>query len=139
MGLVGIEPTTNWLWANCSNPWATGPYFRKDNGGRDGIRTHGTCNRFTPLAGEPFQPLRHPSRFPSYFLIQMAERQGFEPWEHKSTQRFSRPSPSTTQPSLQFIYTHCYFNNGSPDWIRTSDQMINSHLLYRWATEEHIH
>lgn len=25
VGLVGIEPTTNWLWANCSNPWATGP------------------------------------------------------------------------------------------------------------------
>ena len=31
-----------------------------------------------------------------------------------------------------------YKQNGSPDWIRTSDQMVNSHLLYRWATEEHI-
>lgn len=29
--------------------------------------------------------------------------------------------------------------NGSPDWIRTSDQTINSRLLYRWATEEYIY
>lgn len=25
VGEAGIEPTTNWLWANCSNPWATPP------------------------------------------------------------------------------------------------------------------
>ena len=50
VGLVGIEPTTNRLWADCSNPWATGPLFlqfiyfilQKNNGGKDGIRTHGT-------------------------------------------------------------------------------------------------
>ena len=26
---------------------------------------------------------------------------------------------------------------GSPNWIRTSDQTINSRLLYRWATGEY--
>ena len=30
-----------------------------------------------------------------------AERQGFEPWEGFHPQRFSRPPPSTTQPSLR--------------------------------------
>ena len=30
------------------------------------------------------------------------------------------------------------FKNGSPDWIRTSDQTVNSRLLYRWATEEYF-
>jgi hypothetical protein len=47
-----------------------------------------------------------------------------------------------------FAYARCNFPsdslrlsqeklNGSPDWIRTSDQTINSRLLYRWATEEY--
>lgn len=30
------------------------------------------------------------------------------------------------------------FYYGSPSWIRTNDQMVNSHLLYRWAMEEYI-
>ncbi len=33
---------------------------------------------------------------------------------------------------------HYLYLYGSPDWIRTSDQMVNSHLLYHWATEEYI-
>ena len=28
-------------------------------------------------------------------------------------------------------------DDGSSGRIRTSDQVINSHLLYHWATEEH--
>ncbi len=86
----------------------------------------------------------------------MAERQGFEPWETRKPRRFSRPLPSTTQPSLQKQKDFPYYNSlldmqelsfitkeilkeeiflytfyGSPDWIRTSDQTINSRLLYR--------
>ncbi len=29
------------------------------------------------------------------------------------------------------------YDDGSPGRIRTSDQVVNSHLLYHWATEEH--
>ena len=47
--------------------------------------------------------------------------QRFRPLSHLSTYLFKE---------------HCF--NGSPDWIRTSDQMINSHLLYRWATEDYF-
>ena len=36
----------------------------------------------------------------------------------------------------ELFVIYCF--NGSPDWIRTSDQMINSHLLYRWATEDYF-
>ena len=35
-----------------------------------------------------------------FFVKKMAERQGFEPWVPQVTRRFSRPLPSTTQPSL---------------------------------------
>jgi hypothetical protein len=39
------------------------PYFIVIiNGGREGIRTLEAENQLTPLAGEPFKPLRHPSR-----------------------------------------------------------------------------
>ena len=67
VGLAGLEPATNWLWANCSNHWATGPYIVYEktvtfNGGKTGIRTLGT-RRFTPLAGEPIRPLWHLSNY----------------------------------------------------------------------------
>ena len=104
VGLVGIEPTTNRLWAECSNPWATGPNNKKKevvqhlqfdvtslpihftyhkenlNGGKTGIRTLGTEERFTPLAGEPIRPLWHLSIYFCFTKLIMAERQGFEPW-----------------------------------------------------------
>ena len=41
--------------------------------------------RFSPLAGEPFQPLRHPSE--NYFK-KMEEEQGFEPWVYCYTTVF---------------------------------------------------
>lgn len=28
--------------------------------------------------------------------------------------------------------------NGSPGRIRTDDQLVNSQLLYHWATEEYV-
>ena len=86
VGLVGIEPTTNRLWADCSNPWATGPSFSSYNlvlrlvslkGGkpplisdkrqelkmaeRMGFEPTGPKGS-TPLAGEPNQPLWHLSK-----------------------------------------------------------------------------
>ena len=64
VGLVGIEPTTNWLWANCSNPWATGLYkIGKKMAEGMGFEPTEPGKGFTPLAGEPVQPLWHPSNF----------------------------------------------------------------------------
>ena len=54
---IGYEPT-----ALTPELQARKFHVMKLNGGRDGIRTHGTQKGFTPLAGEPFQPLRHPSK-----------------------------------------------------------------------------
>ena len=56
----------------------------------------------------------------------MAEKQGFEPWVSCDTTVFKTVAfdHSAISPNIKFLY-------GSLDWIRTSDQMINSHLLYR--------
>ena len=134
VGLVGIEPTTNWLWANCSNPWATGLYNRKKMEEGKGFEPSESVTQLSPLAGEPFQPLRHPSNF----LFKWRKNRDSNPG-YRKVQRFSRPSLSTTQPFFQNFLNKKLKLNGSPTWIRTRDQMINSHLLYRWATEENIY
>ena len=41
------------------------------------------------------------SGYPAFLQKKMAEREGFEPSVPVRIQRFSRPSPSTTQPSLR--------------------------------------
>ena len=124
VGLVGIEPTTNRLWADCSNHWATGPkeiFFQVvdhwkmiKNGGRDGIRTHGTQKGFTPLAGEPFQPLRHPSIFMVIYncILSIFRHKVTKKWRRDrdsnpgwlAPRRFSRPFHSTTLASLHTVY-----------------------------------
>ncbi len=85
---------------------------------------------------------------PFHFTIPktiMAERQGFEPWVTCATTVFktvafdhSAISPNIiykVDKSLPYIYMFFY---GSPNWIRTNDQTINSRLLYRWATGEYF-
>ena len=49
-----------------------------------------------------------------FFLKKMAERQGFEPWVPQVTRRFSRPLPSTTQPSLHVILFIILMNSLKP-------------------------
>lgn len=84
---IGYEPTalTPELQAQEWNCVQFNIPIKPENGGKDGIRTHETCNRFTPLAGEPLQPLGHLSIFSFFIYIfalktKMAEKQGFEPW-----------------------------------------------------------
>ena len=64
----------------------------------------------------------------------MAEKQGFEPWVPCDTTVFKTVAFDHSAISPRIIVVLYYkeqFKYGSPDWIRTSDQMINSHLLYR--------
>ena len=39
---------------------------------------------------------------------------------------------------IRFLQRIPFDLNGSGDWIRTSDQLINSQLRYRCATPEHV-
>ena len=52
----------------------------------------------------------------------LAVRVGFEPTERSHVRLISNQLPSATRPPVHF---------GSPGWDRTTDQVINSHLLYR--------
>ena len=66
-------------------------------GGEGGIRTHGRgFNPYKRLAGAPVQPLRH---LPNFHNFRRRERDSNPRWV--APQRFSRPPPSSTRPSLR--------------------------------------
>ena len=131
----------------------------------EGFEPSESDKRFTPLAGEPVQPLWHPSFFLIFVIIFWTKWRRDRDSNPRSTKALNgfqdrrlRPLSHLSEFNLKlilelnfilknsFIYIlkiECslifkLFIYGSPDWIRTSDQMINSHLLYRWATEEHL-
>ena len=63
----------------------------------------------------------------------MAEKQGFEPWMTFAMPVFKTGAidHSATSPFVCFNVHAIFKKIGSPSWIRTNDQMVNSHLLYR--------
>ena len=63
----------------------------------------------------------------------MAPAPGFEPGTKWLTVIYSTAELCR---NLKFVFRK--FINGSGTRIRTWDQMINSHLLYRWAMPESI-
>ncbi len=124
-----------------------GPASQPASGGEGGIRTHGRgFNPYKRLAGAPVRPLRH---LP-LFLLRRRERDSNPRWV--APQRFSRPPPSTTRPSLQaeplpdracgFYHAgrasskmgrqrRCCLSHGSPR--RAAHPLPSADAPHRWA------
>ena len=88
---------------------------------------------FTPLAGEPVQPLWQSSILCLFFCKKKWRKNrdsnpGYQRYDGFQDRYFRPLSHSSNN----------WFYNGSPGWIRTSDHRINSPVLYHWATEEYI-
>jgi hypothetical protein len=102
--------------------------IRKEMAEREGFEPS-EPKGFTPLAGVRIKPLCH---LPLFFFKKMAEKQGFEPWVSCDTTVFKTVAfdHSAISPRYYIFLKNSLNKNGSPDWIRTNDQMVNSHLLY---------
>ena len=79
---------------------AAGGSPRQENGGDERARTADPYVANVVLSQTELHPHQDISFSGSALMTAVAERQGFEPWEHVNVQRFSRPPRSTTPAPL---------------------------------------